>query len=187
MHLVDILFTALGVSMDAFAVAICKGLSMKKYNIKQGLIIALYFGFFQGLMPILGYLLGISFQDIIIKVDHWIAFILLSVIGGNMIKESLIKETIEYKEDTNFKTMISLSLATSIDALAVGITLAFLQVNIFLASALICLITFIMSFLGTRLGYSIGAKYSRKSEFIGGLILILIALKILLSHLTQLK
>lgn len=184
MKLIDIIFTSFGVSMDAFAVAICKGLSMKKYNYSHGLIIALYFGIFQGLMPIIGYFLGISFQDVIIKVDHWVAFFLLSVIGGNMIKESFEKEQISYSEEITFKKMFPLAIATSIDALAVGITFAFLKVNIIIASLLICLITFIMSFLGTKLGYTIGIKYSKKSEFFGGLILILIGLKILLTHLT---
>lgn len=185
MKLVDLIFTSLGLSMDAFAVAICKGLAMPKYSYQKGFIIALYFGIFQGLMPILGYLLGLSFQDIIIKIDHWLAFILLSIIGGNMLKESTSKEIINYSVATTFKIMIPLSIATSIDALAIGITFAFLQVNILISALIIFLITFFMSFLGTKLGQKIGHKYSQKSEFLGGLILIIMALKILVTHLTH--
>lgn len=185
MKLIDLIFTALGLSMDAFAVAICKGLAMPNYRYRKGLIIALYFGIFQGLMPILGYLLGLSFQDIIIKVDHWLAFILLSVIGGNMLKESTSKEIIDYSIETTFKIMIPLAFATSIDALAIGITLVFLQVNIFTSSLIIFIITFFMSFIGTKIGHKIGHRYSKKSEFLGGLILIAMALKILITHLTH--
>lgn len=183
MCLIDILFIALGVSMDAFAVAICKGLTMKKYCLHQGLIIALYFGLFQGLMPIIGYLLGISFQTIIVKFNHWIAFILLSVIGSNMIKESFTNEAVEYKDPLNLKTMLPLSIATSIDALAVGITFAFLQVNIYFSALIIFLTTFTLSLFGTKIGASLGSRYSKKSELFGGIILIIIAIKILLTNL----
>ncbi len=184
MKLLDIVFTSFGLAMDAFAAAICKGLSMQKYNYKQGVVIGLYFGIFQGLMPILGYILGLSFQEKIVQVDHWIAFILLSVIGLNMIKESFSKEKITYSSSVTFKEMFPLAIATSIDALTIGITLAFLKVNIITSSIIICLITFIMSFLGTKLGYNIGSKYSKKAEFLGGLVLILMALKVLVTHLT---
>lgn len=183
MGLIDILLTGLGLAMDAFAVAVCKGLSMKKYDYKKGLIIGLYFGLFQGLMPVVGYVLGTAFQDIITNFDHWIAFILLGVIGGNMIKESLSKESEQSNDKVDFKTMLPLAIATSIDALAIGITLAFLKVNIIIAALSITIITFIMSFIGSKIGHKFGSKYEKKSEFLGGIILIFIGLKILLEHL----
>ena len=183
MGTIEILLTGLGLAMDAFAVAVCKGLSMKKYDYKKGVIIGLYFGIFQGLMPVIGYILGSTFQNLITSVDHWIAFILLGVIGGNMIKESLSKETTTSNDKVDIKTMLPLAIATSIDALAIGITLAFLKVNIIKAVLSIGIITFIMSFIGSKLGHKFGSKYEKKAEFLGGTILVLLGVKILLEHL----
>ncbi len=183
MSLIEIIITSFGLAMDAFAVSICKGLGMKKSNINKCLIIGLYFGLFQGLMPLIGYLLGTTFQDLITKVDHWIAFILLSLIGINMLKEGLSKHHEKCNDKVNFKTMLPLAIATSIDALAVGITFAFLKVNILFSTFSITIITFIMSFIGVKIGNKFGNKYEKKSQIFGGLILIIIGLKILLEHL----
>ena len=183
MTLIDILLTSIGLSMDAFAVAVCKGLSMKNNNLKKGIVIGFYFGIFQGLMPIIGYILGISFQEIVFSIDHWVAFTLLSAIGGNMIKESLSKETQYSNDKVDCKTMIPLAIATSIDALAIGITFAFLKVNIIKSVIFITVTTFIMSFIGAKIGRKFGLKYEKKAELIGGIILILIGTKILLEHL----
>ena len=179
----EILIIGVGLAMDAFAIAICKGLSLKNITFQKVVIVGLYFGIFQGLMPLIGFILGISFQEIITKIDHYIAFIFLGIIGINMIKESLNKEQTTTSASINFKNMFPLALATSIDALAIGITFAFLKVNIFLSSAIITITTLIISSIGVILGYKFGNKYEKKSEFIGGLILILIGLKILLEHL----
>lgn len=184
MGLVEIILIAISLAMDAFAVSICKGLSMKKIDWKKTIIIGLYFGLFQGGMPLIGYFLGIGFEESIKFIDHWIAFGLLAFIGGNMIKESLSKKDGDEIDDkVDFKTMIVLAIATSIDALAVGVTFAFLNVNIVLAVSLISSITFIISCIGVKLGNVFGDKYEKKAEFLGGLVLILIGLKILLEHL----
>lgn len=183
MGIIEIILTSIGLAMDAFAVSICKGLSIKKYNLKKGLIIGTYFGLFQSIMPLIGYLLGSFFQNLIISIDHWIAFILLSIIGINMIKESLSNENEECNELVDLKTMLPLALATSIDALAIGVTLAFLKVNIIIAILNIGIITFILSVIGSKLGNKVGTKFQKKSQIIGGLILIIIGLKILLEHL----
>ena len=169
--------------MDAFAVAICKGLSMSKMNWKKASIIGLYFGGFQALMPLIGYLLGINFQEKITSIDHWIAFILLGIIGINMIKEAISKDSEKQNDSIKFKDMLILAVATSIDALAVGITFAFLKVNILLAISLIGIITFIISVVGVKIGNVFGDKYEKKAEFAGGIILILLGTKILLEHL----
>ena len=184
MGLVEIILIAVSLAMDAFAVSICKGLSMKKMDWKKAIIIALYFGLFQGGMPLIGYLLGVGFEESIKFIDHWIAFGLLAFIGGNMIKEALSKnEDDEVDDKVDFKTMIVLAIATSIDALAVGVTFAFLNVNIILAVSLIAIITFIISCIGVKLGNVFGDKYEKKAELAGGIVLILIGLKILLEHL----
>lgn len=183
MGILGIVFIAVGLAMDAFAVAICKGLSMKKMSWKKGLIVGGYFGFFQGLMPLIGYLLGVGFQEKVTGVDHWIAFILLGTIGVNMIKEALSKEEECKNDNVNFKEMVVLAIATSIDALAVGITMAFLEVNIITAVLVIGIITFIISVFGVKIGNIFGDKYEKKAEFVGGIILILMGLKILLEHL----
>lgn len=182
MTLLELFFIAAGLSMDAFAVSICKGLSLQKMNVKNALMIGLYFGGFQALMPFLGYLLGSRFQDAIAAYDHWVAFILLSVIGGNMIKESMDKELESCDSSVAFKDMVVLAVATSIDALAVGVTFAFLKVQIIPAVSFIGVITFILSVIGVKVGTIFGSKYKSKSEFVGGLILILIGVKIFVEH-----
>ena len=183
MGIIEILLTGLGLAMDAFAVALCKGLSMKKFDKKKGIIIGLYFGIFQGMMPLIGYLLGTTFQTLITSIDHWIAFVLLGFIGGNMLKEAFSKDDETCNDKVDFKTMLPLAIATSIDALAVGITFAFLKVNIVIAVLSIGIITFIMSFIGSKVGNKFGTKYEKKAQLFGGIILILIGLKILLEHL----
>ena len=183
MGIIELIVLSIGLAMDAFAVSIFKGLSMPSMKWKNAIIIGLYFGCFQALMPVLGYLLGVNFQDIISNVDHWIAFILLDVIGINMIKEAISKDNDEHNDSIKFKDMIVLAIATSIDALAVGITFAFLNVNLILAISLIGIITFIISVLGVKAGNIFGDKYEKKAECIGGIILILLGIKILLKHL----
>ena len=183
MNLISLFIIAVGLSMDAFAVAICKGLAMQKITLKKSLIVGLWFGGFQALMPALGYLLGSQFSTYITSIDHWIAFILLSIIGGNMIKEALSKEE-EYTNDSlAFKEMIILALATSIDALAVGVTFAFLNVQIVPAVLFIGVITFTLSAIGVKIGNIFGCRYKSKAEFAGGIILIIMGIKILLEHL----
>lgn len=182
MGLLELVLIAVGLAMDAFAVSVCKGLSMSKMEWKKAVIIGLYFGGFQALMPLIGYVLGVGFEDKIKSLDHWIAFVLLVFIGMNMIKEAFeIKE--ESNDKIDFKTMIILAIATSIDALAVGVTFAFLNVNIMLAISLIGIITFIISMIGVKIGNVFGDKYETKAELAGGFILIFLGAKILLEHL----
>lgn len=185
MNLLELFILAVGLSMDAFAVAISKGLSMKKMSFKNAIIIGLYFGIFQAVMPLIGYCLGTRFEDKITAFDHWIAFFLLGFIGINMIREALSKEDDEAEEDVSlsFKTMSVLAIATSIDALAVGVTFAFLNVNIIPAVSFIGIVTFALSIVGLKIGNVFGSKYKSKAELSGGLILIGMGLKILLSHL----
>ncbi|MFR1686891.1 MAG: manganese efflux pump MntP family protein [Massilimicrobiota timonensis] len=182
MGFLEILIIGIGLSMDAFAVSICKGLSTRKLQLKHALICGGYFGFFQGFMPLLGYLLGIQFKDKIESIDHWIAFILLALIGINMIKESFENEE-SCNTEFSPKIMIPLAIATSIDALAVGVTFAFLNVNIFIAISIIAITTFIISMAGVKIGHVFGMKYKTKAEIAGGIILICMGLKILLEHL----
>lgn len=181
MNLIELGIIAIGLSMDAFAISICKGLSLRKMEWDKSLVTGLYFGIFQALMPIIGYMLGIQFSHSIASIDHWIAFLLLSFIGVNMIKES--KEEESQNNLFDFKTMIPLAIASSIDALAIGITFAFLQVNITSAVIFIGLTTFSFSFVGVRIGNVFGLKYKSKAELCGGVILILMGLKILIEHL----
>jgi len=184
MALVEIILIAIGLSMDAFAVSITLGLSVKKPKIKEVLIPGIYFGLFQMLMPLIGYFAGINFASKIQHIDHWVAFVLLGIIGGKMIKESFSKE--EQKVNDNpfrFMKMLLLAIATSIDALAVGITFAFFEVNIFMAIAIIGLATFCISIGGVKIGNIFGAKYKSKAEFTGGAILVILGLKILIEHL----
>ncbi len=183
MGTIEILLISVGLAMDAFAVSVCKGLSMKKMNWKKAIIIGLYFGIFQASMPVLGYFLGTTFEQFITNIDHWIAFVLLSAIGGNMIKESFDQESENCNDNVDVKTMVILAIATSIDALAVGITFACLRINIVLPVISIGIITFILSVIGVKIGNKFGDKYENKAEFIGGLILILLGIKILLEHL----
>lgn len=222
MGLLELFILAVGLSMDAFAVSICKGLALPKINLKSAGIVGLWFGAFQALMPLIGYLLGVNFREYIVSVDHWIAFILLALIGGNMIKEALSdddeeesemrnlkrggegtidgyslelnsisptgqfalsRENNELKEILGFKTMFLLAIATSIDALAMGVTFAFLNVNIIPAISFIGIVTFTFSAVGVKIGNVFGLKYKSKAEIVGGIILILLGCKILIEHL----
>ena len=186
----ELLLLALGVSMDAFAVSICKGLAMKKATLKAGLTCGLWFGGFQALMPLIGFFLGTLFADAIQAVDHWVAFILLGIIGINMLKEAFEKQEEgcscceEHNADLSAKTMFLMAVATSIDALAVGISLAMAgNVNIFAAVILIGLFTCGMSTMGVKVGNVFGSRFEKKAQLAGGVILILLGLKILLEHL----
>lgn len=184
MQFTEITLISIGLAMDAFAVATCKGLAMKKMSWKKAIIIAMYFGFFQAIMPVIGYCLGVNFQEKIANIDHWIAFILLSAIGINMIKEITTTDNNDDKNDNvDFKTMIVLAIATSIDALAIGITFAFLKCNIYISAINIGIITFILSLIGVKIGNVFGCKYEKKAQILGGGILILLGIKILLEHL----
>lgn len=183
MHILEILLSAICLAMDAFAVSVCKGLSMKKIEWKKAIIIALYFGTFQALMPLIGYFLGTTFEQYITNLDHWVAFILLGAIGANMIKEALWGDEEELNDSVDFKTMIVLSIATSIDALALGITFAFLKVNMVLATLIIGIVTFIICLIGVKIGNKFGSQYGKKAEIFGGIILIILGTKILLEHL----
>ena len=183
-----LLLMGVGLSMDAFAVSICKGLSMRKVNKKQCLVIGLFFGGFQALMPFIGWVLGSQFEQYITSIDHWIAFILLGFIGGKMVVEAIREkdEAVEVGKRApplDFKEMFILAIATSIDALAVGITFAFLQVPIVEAVSIIGITTFVISVIGVYVGNFFGNRYKKKAELAGGIILILIGLKILLEHL----
>lgn len=183
MSLFSLFIIAVGLSMDAFAVSICKGLAMKKINFKKACIVGLWFGGFQALMPLIGYLLGSQFEQYITAIDHWIAFVLLGLIGASMIKEALSKEEECANDSLDFKTMLLLAVATSIDALAVGVTFAFLQVDIVPAVSFIGIITFTLSAIGVKVGNVFGIKYKSKAELAGGVILIVMGIKILLEHL----
>ena len=181
MSFLELLLIAVGLSMDAFAVSVCKGLSLQRLKPRHAALVGLYFGGFQALMPMLGWALGYRFEHVIQSVDHWIAFGLLTVIGVSMIREA--KQQEELNDDLGFKTMLLLAVATSIDALAVGVTFAFLQVRILPAASLIGATTFLLSALGVYIGHIFGLRYKAKAEIAGGVILIGIGLKILLEHL----
>ncbi len=182
MSFLEILLIGVGLAMDAFAVSICKGLSTRKLEWKHAIICGGYFGVFQALMPFIGYILGIQFKDKIESIDHWIAFILLALIGLNMIKEAFGEED-DCNPDFSFKAMIPLAIATSIDALAIGVTFAFLNVNILYAIIIIGITTCFISMIGVKIGHAFGVRYKSKAEIVGGVILILMGLKILLEHL----
>lgn len=185
---IELFLLGVGLSMDAFAVSVCKGLGMRKLNKKQALIIGLYFGGFQALMPFVGWLLGSQFQKYITSIDHWIAFILLGFIGGKMMIEAVREWNEEEVVDVmdapiDHKNMLVLAVATSIDALAVGITFAFLGTPIVEAITIIGITTMVISIAGVVVGNFFGSRYKSKAEFIGGMILVLLGLKILLEHL----
>lgn len=182
MDILELFVIAVGLSMDAFAVSICKGLSVPQAKKSQLLVTGLYFGGFQALMPLIGYLLGVNFRQFITSVDHWIAFVLLVIIGVNMIREAR-EEAEELDASFSVTAMLPLAVATSIDALAVGITFAFLQVDIVPAVALIGVTTFVLSVIGVKIGNIFGAKYRSFAEIAGGIVLILLGCKILLEHL----
>lgn len=185
---IELLLMGIGLAMDAFAVSVCKGLAMRKVNKKQAVVIGLFFGGFQALMPFIGWALGIQFEGYITSVDHWIAFVLLGFIGGKMIAEAVKpgEEDVEIDKmdpPLDIKEMFILAIATSIDALAVGITFAFLQYPIVEAITIIGVVTFFIAIGGVYVGNFFGNKYKKKAEFAGGLILVLLGLRILLSHL----
>jgi putative Mn2+ efflux pump MntP len=182
MTFAELLIIAIGVSMDALAVSISKGLSSPCLKVKNAASAGLWFGGFQALMPLIGYFIGISFADFVCSVDHWIAFVLLGIIGGNMIHESFDRNSCDVAPDFSVKAMLPLAVATSIDALAVGVSMAFLRVNIWLAIMLIGITTGAFSFAGIYIGKFFGCRYKSKAEFIGGFILMAMGLKILLEH-----
>lgn len=186
MGFVELFLIGVGLSADAFSVAVCKGLNMRKLNLKHAYIIALFFGVFQAVMPLIGYFLGTSFSSYIESFDHWIAFALLAFIGGKMIVEVIREKDDEAEEQTDvlkIGELTVMAVATSIDALAVGITFAFLKVNILFSVILIGVTTFALSLLGVIIGNKFGAKYKSKAELAGGIILVLIGVKILMEHL----
>lgn len=183
MDLLTLLTLAVGLAMDAFAASICKGLAMREKVLKKGIIVGLWFGGFQALMPTIGFFLGTQFKDQITSIDHWIAFVLLGLIGINMVKEALSNDEEQADDSIAVKEMFMLAVATSIDALAVGITFAFLNVHIVSAASMIGVCTFLISFAGVKIGNIFGTKYKSKAELAGGIILILLGFKILLEHL----
>ena len=184
MSFFSLLFLAVGLSMDAFAVAICKGLALKKIQLRHAVIVGLWFGGFQALMPLIGYFVGAQLREGIMAYDHWVAFGLLALIGGNMIREALFEKKESAPDGAlSFGAMLPMALATSIDALAVGITFAFLDVPIWSSVLLIGVTTGLISIAGVKVGSLFGAKYEKKAELLGGVILILLGLKILLEHL----
>lgn len=182
MHLSELFIIAVGVSMDAFAVSICKGLSVRTLQPRHSVTTALWFGGFQALMPLVGYCVASSFANFVASVDHWIAFILLGIIGFNMIKESFSKDECEYTPDFSPKAMFPLAIATSIDALAIGVSFAFLQVNIWKAILFIGFTTGAFSAVGVYIGKWFGCRYKSKAEFAGGFILVAMGVKILIEH-----
>ena len=183
MGLWELFVIALGLSMDAFAVSICKGLSVRHCEIKHMLICGLYFGLFQGLMPLIGYLLGSQFESLVTAIAPYIAFALLALIGFNMIREAREHDEETVDDDFSVKAMVPLAVATSIDALAIGVSFAFLQVNIVPAVSFIAVTTFVCCVFGVKIGSIFGSKYKQGAEFFGGLVLILMGFKILMEHL----
>ena len=184
MSFIELLLIAVGLSMDSFSVSVCKGLTTKRFSWRMALVCGLWFGLFQALMPIIGYFLGAQFQELIEAYDHWIAFGLLFLIGANMFREAVWgkKEEGEETGSLNFKTMFLLAIATSIDALAVGISFACIQEKLWSSVIIIGLTTFLFSVLGVKIGNVFGSKYEKLAGIFGGIILIIIGLKILLEH-----
>lgn len=183
MSFVEVLLIGIGLSMDAFSVSVCKGLTTKGFSWKMALTCGLWFGFFQALMPVIGYFLGAQFQEYIEAYDHWIAFGLLFLIGANMIREALFGKYEAESSSLDFKTMLLLAIATSIDALAVGVSFACIQVRLWSSVLVIGLTTFVFSVVGVRIGNVFGSRFEKSAGIVGGIILILIGLKILLEHL----
>ena len=182
MTFIEILLIGVGLSMDAFAVSIGKGLSLRRINWRHVLSVALWFGGFQALMPLVGYLLGTTFAEIVSDFDHWVAFFLLGIIGFNMIRDSFAKDDDEHDDNFSLKVMFMLAVATSIDALAVGVSFAFLHVDIIKAVVCIGVITGLLSAVGLKIGNVFGMKYKSKAEFTGGIVLVLMGVKILVEH-----
>ena len=197
MDIISLITISIALSMDAFSVSICQGLSTKRFSLKMALSCGLWFGFFQALMPLIGYLLGAQFEQFITHIDHWIAFGLLTIIGVNMIREAVEESSSSSSSSlssssssssssskfNSFKTMLILAIATSIDALAVGVTFAFLKVNIWKSVLVIGITTFLFSFFGVKIGNVFGSRYSKTAEIVGGVILIMLGIKILVEHL----
>ena len=183
MTIFELIVIAVGLSMDAFAVSICKGLSVRRLRPRHNIICGLYFGGFQALMPVLGWLLGRQFESLIKNIDHWIAFVLLALIGANMIREAVKNEEENLNDSFSPRTMLPLAIATSIDALAVGVTFAFLDVEIVPAVSMIGVTTFVLSAVGVKIGNVFGAKYKSKAELVGGIVLVVMGVKILIEHL----
>lgn len=185
MSILELFLIAVGLSMDAFAVSVCKGLATRQLRCRHYLIIGAWFGGFQALMPGLGYLLGSTFESYITAIDHWVAFVLLCLIGGSMVKEARSDDEEAGADNSSFafKTMLLLAVATSIDALAVGVTFAFLDVQIAPAVSFIGVITFLLSAVGVKIGNVFGLKYKSKAELFGGIVLVAMGLKILIEHL----
>lgn len=186
MNFTKLLIIAFSLSMDAFAVAICKGLSVKKATVRQYLIVGIYFGLFQAVMPTLGFWLADKFQHLITSASHWIAFVLLVLIGANMIKESF-EESEELDDSFGFRTMLPLAVATSIDAMAVGVSFALIEVDILPAVLIIGCTTFVLSALGLKIGNIFGTKYKSKAELVGGIVLILMGIELVLEHYGVIK
>jgi len=181
MDVFEMIVLAIGLGMDAFSVAICKGFTIRKFSFRKAGKVALYFGAFQAMMPIIGYFLGKQFESLIVQIDHWIAFVLLGGIGVNLIRETKQEET--ENDQFDWKTLTSLAIATSIDALAVGVTFAFLQTNIWLSSSIIGIIAFAMSFVGVKIGCVVGDRFNGVAKRMGGILLIGMGVKILIEHL----
>lgn len=182
MTFIELLIIAIGVSMDAFAVSVCKGLSVSRLRPKHMLSVGLWFGGFQALMPLIGFYVGIHFSDLVSSVDHWIAFVLLAIIGFGMVKESRDKDCDDIDPDFSFRTMLAMAVATSIDALAIGVSLAFLKVDIWMSVLIIGITTGLFSMLGINIGNVFGSRYKSTAELVGGIILILMGVKILVEH-----
>lgn len=182
MEILEIILLGIGLSMDAFAVAICKGLSAEKFSARSALIVAAWFGIFQALMPLIGYYLGVLVAGYIESFDHWIAFVLLGFIGGKMIYEAIKGEN-DNNASVAFMVMLPLAVGTSIDAMAAGITLGFSDTNIFIDIGIIGVTTFVLSAIGVKIGSIFGAKFKKKAEIAGGVVLILLGIKILIEHL----
>lgn len=183
MTILELIFIAVALAMDAFAVSISKGLSVQRVQVSHVMSAGIWFGAFQAIMPLIGYFLGSTFANIVAHIDHWIAFSLLAIIGYNMIREACSNSCEKIEADFSFKTMLLMAIATSIDALAVGVSFAFLGVKIWLAVAIIGIVTFLCSAVGVKIGAIFGCKYKSKAEFAGGIMLIIIGLKILVEHL----
>lgn len=183
MGFAELILLAVGLSMDAFAVSVCKGLAMPRVRFRDAAVCGVWFGGFQALMPFLGYVLGTRFEKYINTISSWVAFVLLAAIGFNMLREALSREEEHASTGLDFKTMLVMAVATSIDALAVGVTFAFLQVSILPAVCFIGATTFVLSCIGIKIGHVFGLKYKSRAEFFGGAVLILMGIKILLEHL----
>ena len=185
MGIIEIVLLAVGLSMDAFAVAICKGLALPHNKVSAALTVGLWFGVFQALMPLIGFILGVQFMSLIQAFDHWVAFVLLAIIGGNMIREAFCSECDEHNSSLKVRTMFPLAIATSIDALASGIAMAAIGVDIIPTALLIGLITFVLTSIAVVFGSKLGARFKNKAEIAGGVMLLLIALKIVIEHLVE--